>query len=109
MEELPPELQFAGFRTLGTPFGDLDSDLNDFSRGYEQDLLLKDFCDAYIITGPIASYETVIPIPGFIDQSNIDEAIANFPGPNIDPVTVEEMNSYIANILESRKQILDRF
>ncbi len=100
---------YAGFDTHGTPFGELDSDRNDFSYGYDERLSLADFCDGYIITGPIGDYETVTLIPGFINDSNIAEAIARFPGPNIDSVTVDEMNSFIAGVLDSRAKIIDRF
>jgi hypothetical protein len=108
MEEIPEEMYFAGFDTNGTPFGELDSERNDFAKGHE-DLIFGDICDGYIITGPIAGYEPVGQIPGFVDEKNLAEAILRFPGPNIDPITVEEMNTYIGSILESTKAIFDRF
>lgn len=105
---LPEDMRFAGFDTAGTPFGELDAERNDFAEGYDN-LVLQDLCDGYIITGPISSYETVTPIPGFIDEDNIDEALLRFPGPNVDPVPVEEMNTYIANVVDSTQKIMDRF
>lgn len=108
LKELPEAYQRAGFDVPGTPFGHLDAERNDFAKEYD-DLLLSDLCDGYIITGPIAAYEPVVAIPGFITEENLDEAMRRFPGPNLDPVTAEELNSYIAGVIDSTQQLIDRF
>ena len=108
IENLPEEWSAAGFDVAGTPFAELSARRSDFFYGYE-DLVLSELADGYIITGPIASYEMVTPIPEFITAENIDEAIRGFPGPNIEGVTPEELNAYIASLIEGRKRIIDLF
>ena len=108
LESLPEEYHFAGFDTHGTPFGDLDSERNDFAKGHD-DLTLGQLCDGYIITGPITAFEPVTQIPGFITDDNLEEALRRFPGPNMDPVSAEELNTYIGSLIENSQKIFERF
>ncbi len=107
LKKLPEDLERIGFDVVGTPFEELSAERNDYAAAYD-DLTLGDICDGYIVLGPLEEYEVVTPIPEFIDESNIDEAVRNFPGPNIDSSSVEDMNAYIRNVAESRRKMLDR-
>ena len=108
LEELPEESRFFGVDVIGTPFGALDADRNDFARG-QDDVTLADMCSGYIATGLFKEWTPTAPIPGFINDANFEAAVRDFPGPNIESTTVEEMNSYISGVADSRAKLVERF
>jgi hypothetical protein len=59
----------------GAPFGDLTGEQSIYHFGYDH-FRLADFCDGYIIQGPLADYRGVTPIPGFIDETNLSPCAA---------------------------------
>ncbi len=89
MRELPPRLRRVGFDTRGTPFGELTGATSVYSHGYER-FRLADFCDGYIIQGPLSESLGVTTIPGYINASNLRRAQLGVPNPHSRDNTIEE-------------------
>lgn len=90
MRELPPNLRRAGFDTThGTPFGDLAGETAIYKHGYDH-FRLADFCDGYIIQGPLSEAQGVTPIDGFINAGNLRRAQLGVPNPRMRNATAEE-------------------
>jgi hypothetical protein len=106
---LPKNQRRLGFDVRGTPVGALEIKTDVYRSGYDK-LTLGDFCDGYVILGPLSEYETVTPIPDFITDANVDQALADFPGPK-EPrkLTPAELNRYISQDVENLKRVLDQF
>ena len=107
-EELPPEAHQVGFPVDGTTIEEFAAGRSDFAYKYDG-LKLSDMCDGYLLFGPIEGYEMVTPILNFINDGNIDRANTNFPGANVESISVEDMNTYIVGLLDNRKKYLERF
>ncbi len=106
---LPKGARRLGFDLPGTAAGRLEIKTDVYRSGYDS-LTLADFADGYVILGPLSEYETVTPIPDFITDANVEQALANFPGPK-DPrkPTPTELNRYISQDVANLKRILDQF
>ena len=78
---LPDSLQRAGFDVVRTPFGELPGTTTLWQYGYNE-FTLDDYCDGYIIQGPMKAYEGVSVADGFIDESNRVAAILQSANPN---------------------------
>lgn len=108
MEKYSPGERSFGFLTAGTPFGELAAAPGSFGAGESRPL--SDFCDGYVLLGPISEYTPFTAIPGFINGKNFDEAVRDFPGPKESMAsTPEEMNEFIADTAVNIKQILEKF
>ena len=109
LDELPPERQRIGLSISDTDLGEIAAGRSDYSYKHER-LILSDMVDGYILTGPILQYEAVTPISGFITVENVEAAIANFPGPNVeDEIDEVALNEYITGLLENRLKYFERF
>lgn len=109
MEDLPEDRRFVGLQIKGTELAEISAGRSDYAYKYNNQKL-GDLCDGYILTGPIVKYEVVTPIPEFITEGNIDEALRNFPGPTVvEDVDVAGLNEYIAGIAANRAKYLERF
>ena len=102
---LPEDKQRFGLTVEGTPFAGLKV-TGSFSVGYSN-LTLGDMAQGYVVLGPLKNYVPVKPIPGFINEGNIAEALANFPGPDPGNIGPDELNQYIASIPDDYLRILD--
>ncbi len=83
-----------GFDTKGTPFGDLPGEMSVYKQGYDN-FRLATFCDGYIYHKPFAEYEGVTPIPGFVNEGNIEEARRQSPNPGFRDASIERINRAI--------------
>ena len=102
-----PDRSF-GFYTAGTPFGDLPTAPG--SLGTKNSLRLSEFCDAYVLLGPLGEYTPFSPVPGFINAGNFDRAVENFPGPKESMArTPGEFNEFIAGTAANITHILEKF
>jgi hypothetical protein len=106
---LPRTSRRLGFDLAGTAVGKQEIKSDVYRAGYAS-LTLADFADGYVVLGPMSEYETVTPIPDFITAENLEQALANFPGPK-DPrkLSAAELNRYIVQDLDNLKRILDQF
>ncbi len=106
---LPRNSRRLGFDLRATAAGRLEIKTDVYRSGYDR-LSLEDFADGYVILGPLSEYETVTPIDGFITEANVEQALANFPGPK-EPraLTAVELNRYIAQDVANLKRVLDQF
>lgn len=84
-----------GFDLDEGPFGELSVKDAVYRHGYE-DFKLGDFCDGWIYTKPISEYVGVTPIPGWVNESNLERARAQTPNPSFRQASVEEFNKGIA-------------
>jgi hypothetical protein len=108
MEAYPKEKRRLGFLTGGTPFGELAAAPGSFGAGESRPL--SDFCDGYVLLGPISEYTPFTVIPEFINGDNFAEAVRNFPGPKESmAATPDDMNEFIAGTAINIKQILEKF
>ena len=80
MYTMEESYDFSGFATEGTPFGEIPINSGIYAKNGAH-LRLRDLCDGYIMLGPLPEYNSVSPIPGFINESNYEEALKNFPAP----------------------------
>jgi hypothetical protein len=108
MEEYDMLEQRMGLLTEDTPFGNLPSAPGSF--GTKNSHTLSEFCDGYILLGPIKGYTPFTAIPDFITTSNFGRAVEFFPGPKeVMPASPRELNEYIAGIAANVSQILEKF
>jgi len=78
---LPDSLQRAGFDVIGTPFAKLTGKHSMWQHGYP-DFTLDDFCDGYIIQGPLKEYKGVDVAANFLTDQNRVPAILQSANPN---------------------------
>jgi hypothetical protein len=78
---LPGDFRRAGFDVEGTPSGSLGGETSLWSRGYD-DFTLADYCDGYVIQGPLSRYEGVTVIPNWFTEENRREAIDQIANPD---------------------------
>jgi len=100
---LPPNLRRAGFDTAGTPFGDLTGEQSIYHLGYDH-FRLADFCDGYIIQGPLAGYRGVTPIPGFVNETNLSRAQQGVPNPRARNRSAKEFMEGIASDADMQRR-----
>ncbi len=84
-----------GFDLVDGPFGEIRVEDAVYRHGYE-DFKLADFCDGWIYTRPISECEGVTPIPGWVNESNLEFARAQSPNPRFREASAEEFNEGIA-------------
>jgi hypothetical protein len=70
-------------------------------HGYE-DFKVGDFCDGWVYWNPISRYGSVRPIPGWINEDNIERARAQTPTVRAREYSVEEFNAMIARAADVR-------
>jgi len=80
IEALPGELRRAGFDVSGTPFATLGGETGWWKHGYDG-FTLADYCDGYVIQGPLYDYEGVSLIDGWFTEDNRVEAIEQLANP----------------------------
>ncbi|MBN2509400.1 MAG: hypothetical protein JXB03_03950 [Spirochaetales bacterium] len=102
---LPEDKRRFGLTLPGTAFEQLGV-TGSFSRGYAR-LTLGEMAGGYVVLGPLGEYAPVTPIPEFINEGNIDQAIARFPGPAPGNISVAEFNQFIAGIPQDYQRALD--
>jgi len=84
-----------GFDLDAGPFGEIRVGDAVYRHGYE-DFKLADFCDGWIYTKPISECVGVTPIPGWVNESNLEFARAQSPNPGFRQASAEEFNEGIA-------------
>lgn len=94
MTLVEPRYRRVGFDTHGTPFGRLPGS-SFYKHGYE-DFTLEVFCDGYIFQKPLGEYQGVTPIPGFINEVNIEQARTQSPDLAHRSASIEDLNREIA-------------
>jgi len=109
IEELPEGQKARGFYVAESPFADAPIQSDALTEGLDTELTFQELTDAYITIVPISEYVPVTPIEGFIDESNIERAIREFPGPNPGDISPEEMNEYIAGSAATMSRIFEEF
>ena len=84
-----------GFTLAEGPFGEIRVEDAVYRHGYE-DFKLSDFCDGWIYTKPISQLVGVTPIPGWVNESNLEFARAQSPNPGFREASAEDFNEGIA-------------
>ena len=84
-----------GFDLDAGPFGEIRVGDAVYRHGYE-DFKLADFCDGWIYTKPISECVGVTPIPGWVNESNLEFARAQNPNPGFRQASAEEFNEGMA-------------
>jgi hypothetical protein len=92
-----------GFDLDQGPFGELSVEDAVYRHGYE-DFRLAAFCDGWIYTKPISECAGVTPIPGWINESNLERAGTQSPNPSFRQASVEEFNEGIARDAEIHRR-----
>jgi hypothetical protein len=81
---IPESVKGLGFSTAGSTMGNLSLGNTSYGIGYP-DIKLKDLCQGYIIVKPICKLHPVTFIPGFINESNLEETIRRAELGNLTP------------------------
>ena len=92
-----------GFDLDEGPFGELHVEDTVYIHGYEE-FRLADFCDGWIYTKPISQYEGVTPIPGWVNETNLERARAQSPNPSFRQASIKEFNRGIARDAEIHRR-----
>ena len=92
-----------GFDLAGGPFGELRVEDAIYRHGYEE-FKLADFCDGWIYTKPISEYEGVTPVPGWVNESNLEHARAQSSNPRFRQASIERFNRSVARAAEIRRR-----
>jgi len=95
LAELEPQYQRVGFDVVGSPFGKLPGETSVYKHGYHN-FTLDMICDGYVCQGPLSSYQGVTPIPGFVNETNIEEARRQSPDPSFRNATPEDFMQELA-------------
>jgi len=109
IDALPPDKRSAGWDTAGTPLGALPLARSSYAEDGPGGTL-ADLFDGYVVQGPIAAYEMVTPIPGFITPANAGLAGREFPGikPAAAP-TADQLNQAIVDDVAALAKVLAQF
>lgn len=101
---LPDSLECAGFDVVGTPFGELTGRTSLWQYGYPE-FTLADYCDGYIIQGPVTEYQGVAVAAGFINERNRLAAILQSANPTTKDTsrTVADCMASLANDTEIQR------
>jgi hypothetical protein len=109
---LPRESRSVGFDVRATAFAGLEVTSEIYRTGYDS-LTFGDMVDGYLLLGPLGDYELVTPIPNFVNEQNLAEAVRRFPGPKqFDPrrePTPADFTRLIDQDLESLQRVIDQF
>lgn len=84
-----------GFDLSVGPLGQLQVKDAVYRHGYD-DFRLKTFCDGWIYTKPISSFEGVSPIPDWINEDNLERARLQSPNPALRNASAHDFNDGIA-------------
>lgn len=99
IEMLMKENNFApvGFDLIKSPIGKL-TDSSNYSVGYE-DFTMEQLFDGYIFLKPLNELSGCTVIKDFVNESNIEEALRNFPDPDwhADIKSLEDVKTFIEN------------
>lgn len=107
--ELPETEQARGFTLVDSPFGEVPVYSSTYNDGYEEDITLAQLAEGYVTLEPIGRYEPLTPIPNFITEANLEEAIRRFPGPDPGEVTAADLNTYIAETTQNAVNLYKEF
>jgi hypothetical protein len=105
---IPESYRTAGFDTEGTPFGAIAVTYIAYATDTKP-RTLADICDGYVISGPISAYTTVTLIKDFVNETNSDFAINNFPGPKSGNLTAASIQDQIVRSVSDMAQLLSGF
>ncbi len=92
-----------GFDLAGGPFGEIRVEDAVYRHGYE-DFKLADFCDGWIYTQPISECVGVTPVPGWVNESNLEVARAQSPNPGFREASAEDFNEGIARAAQMHRR-----
>ena len=92
-----------GFDLAEGPFGEIRVEDAVYRHGYE-DFKLLDFCDGWIYTKPISECVGVTPIPGWVNESNLEIARAQSPNPAFRDASADDFNEGIARDAEIHRR-----
>ena len=92
-----------GFDLAEGPFGEIRVEDAVYRHGYE-DFTLADFCDGWIYTKPISECGGVTPIPGWVNENNLEFARAQSPNPRFRQASAEEFNGGIVHDAEIHRR-----
>jgi hypothetical protein len=88
-----------GFGVATGPFGSLPVQDAVYANGYPT-FRVSDFCDGWIYSMPLGEYEGVNPIVGWVNESNLERARAQFPNPAFRTASAGTINRAIAKDAE---------
>jgi hypothetical protein len=108
MHQLPKPIRRNGFDIASSPFAEVEIAETVYANGYD-DLRLSGLVDGYITLGMLGSYQSVSPIPEFINDENVDYAIRHFPGPKDQGMDVRTLNNLIKNDTENIERVVRQF
>jgi hypothetical protein len=100
---LPPERRRIGFDVNGSPFGLLRADSSFWARAYPH-FRVGMFCDGWIFQKPLSQYEGVTVVPGWFNEQNRLDAIAQIA--NVDP-RVKNRERTVRSLTESLEEEAD--
>ena len=102
MRHLPGGPRPMGFDLAGSPFGDIRVRSTFYAKGYD-DFRLAMFCDGWIYTKPLSSYEGVTPIRDWVNASNLARARLQSPNPDWREYTAAQFNAELARSADLRR------
>lgn len=85
-----------GFSLDDSPFGALRIENAVYRHGYDDGFTPARFADGWIYTKPISEYAGMTAIPGWINDTNIDEARRQMPNPAFRAASIARFNRAIA-------------
>jgi len=85
-----------GFSLADSPFGRTRIDNAVYRHGYSNEFVPSRFADGWIYTKPLSEYAGVTPIPGWIDETNIEQARRQMPNPEFRAASIDRFNSGMA-------------
>lgn len=105
---LPANSRKFGFFTNQSALGYTTDTMSYYSMGCEK-LVMKNFCDAFVVLGSVCDYETVTLIKNFINDKNLKKTIIqSFPYYFKKDWTVKECNDSIRKWLKEENIYLEK-
>lgn len=105
---LPEKHRQFGFITSKSPLGAKTDTASYYSIGYGT-LAMKDFCDAYVVLGPVCEYETATLMENFITAKNLENTIEQaYPYNFTREWTVQSCNDSIRKWYREEKVFLEK-
>jgi len=108
IDALPEGRKSAGWNTEGTPLGRLPVRPGTYAAE-GQEMTLSELCNGYIVQGPIAEYQPVTPIVGFVRPEDAEKASRNFPGSKQGTMTADQVNKLIVDDAEAMRKLFVQF
>ncbi len=109
VRDLPAAERSRGFFVAESPYSEAPISSDVLREGIDGDLLFNVFADAYLIVADVRSVQSLTAIPEFINEDNIDDAISRFPGPDPGPVSMNDLNEFIAGNAAQIQRVFDEF